>query len=261
MITTEQIKELRDSTGVSVMHCKKALEEAEGNMEKALMILKKKSSEVAAKKADREAADGLIVVKSAAGKAALVELNCETDFVARNDDFIQLANKISDLVLAEGADAAREKATDMINEVVQKIGENIKLGTVTIIEGETLGSYVHGGKSAVVVSLKGGTDVLAKDIAMHIAAMRPEFMTEAEVPADALAMATDLFKKEVEETGAGKPEDIKQKILDGKLATYFAERTLVKQPFVKSPDKTIQALLSEANATIVSYTLQSVGQR
>jgi elongation factor Ts len=173
-ITTDQVKALRDQTGVSVMQCRKALEEAGGDMEKALMILKKKSSEIAAKKSDRDAADGRIAVAKNDSKAVLVELNCETDFVAQNSDFVTLAEALAQKALAEGKEAAEAAAPDMINPVIQKIGENIKLGRILEVSGGTIGSYVHNGKTAVVVSLTGGNAETAKDVAMHVAAMHPE---------------------------------------------------------------------------------------
>lgn len=172
-ITAELVKELRDATGVSVMQCKNALEEASGDMEKALIILKNKSSSIAMKKADRNAKDGLIVVKESSDKALVLALHTETDFVARNADFTTLADKLATLAINEGIDSMKEKSLDMINEVVQKVGEKIELGKVSEVNGSTIGSYIHNGKSACVVSLSGGTKELARDIAMHIAAMKP----------------------------------------------------------------------------------------
>ncbi len=255
-ITAELVKELRDGTGVSVMQCKNALEEAEGDMEKALVILKKKSSSIAMKKADRTAHDGIIVVREMAGKTLLVALHCETDFVARNEDFITLANKLADLGEAEGVDAMKEKSLDMINPVVQKVGEKIELGTVSVIEGEVLGSYVHGSKSAVIVSLKGGTPELAKDIAMHIAAMKPAFIKIEDITIDDKAKVVEVFEKEVAESD--KPEEIKKKMLEGKISTYFKEQTLMDQSFIKNPDITVSNLLKEKGATFVSFTGESI---
>lgn len=178
MITSEQIKELRDQTGVSMMQCKRALEEADGDMAKALEVLKSKSAEIALKKSDREAKDGLIALRSDSKKAILVSLKCETDFVARNEDFINLLDQIADLAWAEGVDKAQAEAQNLINPVVQKIGENIKLGQIRMIEGANLGLYLHNGKRAALVSLSGGSPELAKDLAMHIAAMSPESVDE-----------------------------------------------------------------------------------
>lgn len=253
----EQIKELRDQTGVSVMQCKKAMEEAEGDMEKALMILKKKSSDIAAKKADRVATDGTIVIKKASNKAALVMLNCETDFVAKNSDFQDLANTLVDIALTDGADALQSKASDSISPVVQKVGENIQLGDVYVFEGDTIGTYVHNGKSGVMVALSGGNEELAKNIAMHIAAMKPEFLNKEAIPTEKIDMMREIFAKEVAESD--KPEDIKAKMLQGKIDTYFKEQTLLDQPFIKSPEKTIATLAKDAGATVTKYVYSHIG--
>lgn len=250
-ITTEMLKELRDLTGVSVMQCKKALEEAEGNKEKALMILKKKSSEMAAKKADRAAADGIIVIKKEGNKVVRVILNCETDFVAKNDDFTSLANAIADKALGEGEEAARTAAKDMIDPVIQKIGENILLGDIKTFTGGNIGMYVHNGKAGVITVLEGGDETLARDIAMHIAAMKPEFKSRDEVPAEKVELAKELFAKEV--ASIDKPEEIKNKMLEGKLATYFKEQSLLDQAFVKNPETTVGDLLKKNGATLVSF--------
>jgi elongation factor Ts len=255
-ITTEQIKELRELTGVSIMQCKKALEEAEGDMEKAIMILKKKSSEIAAKKSDREATEGVIVTKRAAGKVAVVELFCETDFVAKNDDFINLANAIAEKALAEGADATKAGSDEMVSQVVQKVGENVQLGRVMVMEGDVLGAYVHDGKSGAVVTLKGGTEELAKDIAMQITAMRPEYTRRDEIPADMLEKAKDLFAEEV--NGSNKPDDIKAKMMEGKVNAYFRDLTLMDQSFFKNPDMTIEKLLASGKAELVSFERISI---
>ncbi|MEI7688970.1 MAG: translation elongation factor Ts [Candidatus Nomurabacteria bacterium] len=256
-ITAELVKELRDATGVSVMQCKNALEEAEGDMEKALIILKKKSSSIAMKKADRVAHDGIIVVIEGEGKTLLLTLHSETDFVARNSDFIDLANELAKLALSEGVESMIAKSLDIINPVVQKVGEKIELGKVEITEGEILGSYVHGNKSAVIVSLKGGSKELAKDIAMHIAAMKPAFVSASDITEDDKAKVIEVFEKEVAESD--KPEEIKKKMLEGKISTYFKEQTLMDQPFIKNPDVTIGNLLKEKGATFVKYIQESIG--
>lgn len=252
-ITTELVKQLRDATGVSVMQCRKALEEAEGDMDKALMILKKKSSDIAAKKSERNANDGVVVIKQSGNKTAMVVVNCETDFVAKNEDFTTLANAIADKVLAEGKDAVVASASDLINPVIQKTGENIQLGPISVFEGNTIGSYVHNGKSGVVVELSGGTSELARDVAMHIAAMKPEYIKREDVSADMINKARELFAKEVEETGAGKPEDIKKKMLEGKIDAYFKEQTLADQSYIKNSDMTVGALLAQGGATVTRF--------
>jgi elongation factor Ts len=255
-ITAELVKDLRDKTGVSVMQCKNALEEAEGDMEKALIILKKKSSSIALKKADRNAKDGIIVVKENADKALLLVLHTETDFVAKNIDFINLANKLADLAISEGIDSMKAKSLDIINEVVQKVGEKIELGKVEEIIGNIIGSYIHNSKNAVVVSLSTGTKELARDIAMHVAAMKPSFTTREEITDEDKKKVVEVFEKEVNETD--KPEEIKKKMLEGKISTYFKEQTLMDQIFIKNPELTIEALLKNNNAKLVSYLFESI---
>ncbi len=256
-ITTELLKELRDETGVSVMQCKKALEEAGGDMEKARIILKNKSKDAAAKKADRDAADGVIVVVGDASKAILLTLHCETDFVARNEGFVELANTLANMALTDGVDAMKANSGEMINQVIQKIGEKIELGKVEELSNGTIGSYVHGGKKAVVVALKGGTPELAKDIAMHIAAMNPAYTSREDISADSQEKAKEVFMKEVEESD--KPAEIKEKILKGKIDTYFKEQTLLEQPFIKNPELTVGKLLEQANASMVTFIRESIG--
>ncbi len=255
-ITTELIKELRNSTGISVMQCKRALEEAEGDMAKALAILKKTSSDIALKKADREAKDGAVMVKSGNNKSALVSLHCETDFVSRNEDFTSLLSKLTDKALTEGIEKMKENAKDLIDPIIQKTGENIQLGEAFVIEGNILGNYVHNGKSAIIVSLEGGSVELAKDIAMHIAAMKPEYISTDEISDETKKLMTEIFQKEV--ASSDKPEEIKKKMLDGKIATYFKEKTLLEQPFIKNPDETISKLLENAKAKIKEVKRYSI---
>jgi len=255
-ITTELVKELRDSTGVSVMQCKNALEEAEGDMEKALIILKKKSSSIAIKKADRNAKDGIIVILEAEGKALLLTLHTETDFVSKHEDFTTLANKLAEIALSEGVEKMSSQATDLINLVIQKVGEKIELGRVEEVTGDILGSYIHGGKSGVIVSLTGGTPEIARDIAMHIAAMKPVYTTSEEITEEDKLKVTEVFEKEVAESD--KPEEIKKKMLEGKLNTYFKEQTLIDQSFIKNPELTIGKLLSNNKATLVRFVRESI---
>ena len=255
-ITTELVKELRDATGVSVMQCKNALEEAGGDMEKALIILKNKSSSIAMKKADRNAKDGLIMVKESPEKSLLLALHTETDFVAKNTDFTNLADRLATLAIEQGVDTMKEKSLDMINEVVQKVGEKIELGKVEEIKGPTIGNYVHNGKSACVVSLSGGTKELARDIAMHIAAMKPAYLSKDQITDEDRNKVVEVFEKEV--ASSDKPEDIKKKMLDGKISTYFKEITLMDQSFIKNPDLTIEQLLKNNNAKLDSYVYESI---
>jgi elongation factor Ts len=247
-ITTEQIKELRDATGISVMQCKRALEEAEGDMKKALAILKKTSSDIAQKKGSREVKDGRVSVKTDTAKAVLVSLHCETDFVAKNEDFTNLLQKLTSVAFADGVEKMKTGAKDMIDPVIQKTGENIQLGESFEVSGGVLGTYVHNNKTGVIVALEGGSPELAKDIAMHITAMKPEYMSSDEITEDARKTMQEIFEKEV--ANIDKPADIKKKMLDGKMATYFKEKTLTEQAFIKDGDTTIGKLLEKNKAKI-----------
>ncbi|KKU49760.1 MAG: Elongation factor Ts [Parcubacteria group bacterium GW2011_GWA1_47_10] len=255
-ITTEQVKELRDRTGISVMQCRKALEEAGGDMEKAVAILKKNSSEIAQRKGGREVKDGRVAVKMADNKAVLVALYCETDFVARNEDFVSLLNSLTEKTLKEGAEKMKTGAKEMIDAIIQKTGENIQLGDVYEVEGAVLDNYVHNNKIGVIVSLEGGTKELAKDIAMHIAAMKPEYLSAEEITEEIKKTMREVFEKEV--AGSDKPEEIKKKMLDGKMTTYFKERTLPEQAFIKNGDITVGKLLAEAGAKIKEVKRYSI---
>ncbi|MEI8174492.1 MAG: translation elongation factor Ts [bacterium] len=255
-ITTEMIKELRDSTGISVMQCKRALEEAEGDANKALAILKKTSADIALKKVSREVKDGAVMIKTEDKKAVLVSLHCETDFVSRNNDFTTLLGNLSDKSLKDGIEKMKSGAIDMINPVIQKTGENIQLGDAYEVSGDVLGSYVHNNKIAVIVSLIGGSVSLAKDIAMHIAAMKPEYMTPEEITPETRQTMTEIFQKEV--ANIDKPAEIKKKMLDGKLLTYFKEKTLLNQAFIKDPQESISTLLEKSKAKIKEVKRYSI---
>ena len=206
-ITTELVKELRDKTGISVMQCRRALEEAGGDIEKAVAILRKTSEDIALKKNSREVRDGRVCVKVEKNKSVLVALHCETDFVAKNKDFVVLLSSLTDIALDGGIEKMKENAKDMINPVIQKTGENIVLGEVYEVNGNTLGSYVHNDKIGVIVSLDGGDTSLAKDIAMHVAAMQPEGIPE---------LLDQVFIKNAEETVGQLLEKNKAKIKEVK---------------------------------------------
>jgi elongation factor Ts len=255
-ITTEQIKELRDATGISVMQCKHALVEAEGDMKKAIAILKKTSSDIALKKVNREVSEGRVTIKTEGDKAILVSLHCETDFVAKNEDFATLLEALANKALKEGIEKMKMGAKDMIDPVIQKTGENIQLGDVYEIEGSVLGVYVHNNKTGVIVSLEGGNAELAKDIAMHITAMKPEYMEEKEINDDVKKTMQEIFEKEV--ANVDKPAEIKKKMLDGKMATYFKEKTLVNQIFIKNGEMTVGKLLENNHAKIKEVKVYSI---
>jgi len=255
-ITTEQVKELRDATGISVMQCKRALEEAGGDMKKALAILKKTSSDIALKKMTREIKAGSVSIKTNDKKAVLVSLGCETDFVAKNEDFTTLLSKLTDKALTEGVEKMKAEAKDMIDPMIQKTGENIVLGDAYEVSGNVLGNYVHNNKIGVIVSLDGGSSELAKDIAMHIAAMKPEYISQEEISPDTKKTMQEVFEKEI--STINKPEEIKKKMLDGKMATYFKEKTLLDQAFIKDSEITISQLLDKSKAKIKEVKRYSI---
>ncbi len=256
-VSMDQVKALRDESGVSVMQCRKVLEEAGGDMEKARVLLSKKSSEAAAKKADRETADGLVTIAETNGGLMMFTLLCETDFVAKNEDFVKLATDLAEIVKNEGSSALETKADAMIGPVIQKVGENIRIGKIEEVTGPTVGAYVHSGKSGVIVSLNGGDKDLARDIAMHIAAMKPLYTSVNDIDDAANVAANSVFAEEI--AALDKPEEMKAKILAGKLEAYFKEMTLMNQNFIKNPDLTIEKLLASKGATLAVYKTAFLG--
>lgn len=247
-ITTELVKELRDATGISIMQCKRALEEAEGDMNKALAILKKTSGDIALKKNTREVKAGAVIIKNNANKAVIVTLLCETDFVAKNEDFTSLLSQLGDMALSDGIEKTKENSKELINAIIQKTGENIQLGEMYEVVGEVLGNYVHNNKIAIIVSLNGGSTELARDVAMHVAAMKPEYIKPSDIDEENKKTMMEVFQKEVD--GIDKPKEIKEKMLAGKISTYFKEKTLVDQPFIKDGNITVGKLLENAKAEI-----------
>jgi elongation factor Ts len=260
MITTEQVKELRDKTGISVMQCRKALEEAGGDMDKAIVILQKKGGEASQKKADRSAADGIVVMRTDGTRALTLVLNCETDFVAKNEDFVNLANTLADLAWNDGVEKMQAAAPELINAVVLKSGEKIQLGAVEDLSGEVVNGYTHfDKKSAAVVMLKGGTPEVAKDIAMHVAAMKPSFLHKDEISEENRATVKSVMEAEVATQSEGKSQEIKDKMLEGKINGFFAEQTLLNQSFFKVPEKTIEQYAKDNGATVEKFVLYTVG--
>lgn len=254
MISIDQVKDLRDKTGVSIMQCRKALEEANGDEEKALLILKKASSEAASKRSERATGAGRVVVKTSGDKVAMSAVLCETDFVAKNDDFIKLADFVVNKALEKGENGF--SAESEINEVIQKTGENVKLGDVVVREGGNIGTYVHNDSLGSFVVLEGGTPELAKDIAMHVAAMKPSFISREDISEEEKEKVRSFFAEEVAKED--KPEDIKEKILLGKINNHFASLTLSDQPFVKDADMTVGKLVESAGAKVKEAILVRV---
>ncbi|EKD64216.1 MAG: hypothetical protein ACD_51C00046G0005 [uncultured bacterium] len=237
-VTLEQIKKLRDATGVSTMACKKALEEANGDQEKAVEILRKKGEAKSEARAERSTSQGVIAIVEKSGKAAIINLACETDFVARNEDFIASAKKVAEETLKDENFDAKQIVADLNF----KLGEKIEVKEKKIIEGKVLGSYIHSNnKIGVVVALSGGEVEMAKDIAMHAAAMNPSYLNPEEVPEESVAKEKEIWKELLKKEG--KPEQIWDKIMIGKEKKFREENALIKQPFVKNPEITIEKLL------------------
>lgn len=240
----EQIKELRDATGVSIMACKKALEEANGDYQAAVDILRKKGEAKAADNAGRSTAEGAVHVKEAAGKMAMVAVRCETDFVARGDEFLTLMDQLADEVLAgQLAEGATESET--IKAAVLKMGENMQLGGVALVTGENLGAYVHSNrKIGVVVALSGGTKDMAFDTAMHAAATNPAVVSPDEIAEELVLKEKEIWVDQL--AAEGKTGDIVEKIMMGKERKFREDNALIKQAFVKNPEQTVEQMLGGA---------------
>jgi len=253
-ITLEMVKTLREQTAVSIMQCKKALEEADGDLEKAKIALTKKSGEIAAKKGDRELNAGVILVDG----NTIAEFGCETDFVANNQDFVEMAESVLAKIISENLDKDSEEIKTMLTEATQKFGERVDIIRLEKVEGENLGSYVHGNKSVgAIVSFENEvSEELGKDIAMHIAAQNPKYLKTSDIDAEERAKAEETLKEEVKD----KPEAMQEKILEGKMNSYFKERVLLTQAFIKNPDLTIEKYLAENNNSVVSFVRYGVGE-
>lgn len=250
-ISIEQVKNLREATGVSMMACKKALEEADGNFDTAVDILRKKGEAKAVDRAGRSTGQGVIVVKFDGNKRAMVQLQCETDFVAKGEAFISLAEAITDKLL-KGEIAPQDRELPEVKDAILKLGENVQIGDMAVFEGENVGDYVHSnGKIGVLVSLKGGDSVLARDIAMHVAATNPSFLSPEEVSEDLVKKEKELWSDQLKEEG--KPDEIIEKIMMGKEKKFREENALLKQSFVKNPDKLIENLLEDAGAILEKF--------
>ncbi|MEJ2508991.1 MAG: translation elongation factor Ts [Gammaproteobacteria bacterium] len=272
-ISAALVKELRERTGAGMMECKKALVETNGDIDAAVEQLRKSGQAKADKKAGRTAAEGRIVVATSGdGKqAAIVEVNCETDFVAGDDNFIQFADAVAQRVLSDrpadvealSAMALKDGDAATVEEarkaLVAKIGENMTVRRFQVIEtGGVLGVYLHGTRIGVVVDLQGGDEDLARDLAMHVAASRPVCVSEADVPADTISKEREIFAAQAAESG--KPEDIVAKMVDGRIKKFLKEITLLGQPFVKDPDTTVEKLLAKAGAQVNGFVRFEVGE-
>ena len=275
-ITAALVKELRERTGSGMMECKRALQETGGDIEVAVELMRKAGQAKADKKASRVAAEGLIAVRQAAGAVAVAEINCETDFVTKNDDFRAFAAEVAETVLRDGpADLEALLAAVMGNgqsveenrrACIAKIGENINVRRGVRLASSTgvLGSYLHGTRIGVLVELNGGDAELARDIAMHIAASRPLCVSAEQVPADLVAKEKEIYAAQAAEEARGKPahaiDKIVEKIVEGKLRKYFEAVTLLGQAFVKDPDQSVEKLLQSRQARMVRFERFELGE-
>ena len=273
-ITAQDVKRLREATGVGMMDCKKALTEADGDFDTAVEILRKKGQKVAAKRADRDATEGVIATATSPDGAvsAMVEVNCETDFVARNDDFTTFAQSIADLALAEkaadrdallGAQLNGQSVADAVTEKTGQIGEKIDVRRVALVEasgdGQVVG-YIHpGAKLGVLVEMAGSGDLAeaGRDVAMQAAAMNPVAATRADVPQEVQDKELEIGREQAR--AEGKPEQILDKIAEGKLNRYFKDNVLVEQPFVKDSSMTVQKMLDGKGAELKRFVRFALG--
>jgi len=263
-IKAQDVKELREKTGLGMMECKKALEEANGNLEEAIKNLRKSSALKAEKKASRTAVEGIITSKISDKEITFVEVNCETDFVAKDENFINFCEETLKVAVEASSE---ENLLDEVSEsmekqrmsLVQKIGENIIIRKVKKITGEVLDSYIHSNKKiAAGVSLDQGSPEIAKEIAMHIAASNPIVLSPEDLDESYINSEREIFRSQVEKED--KPEEIKEKMIQGKLNKQLADVSLLKQPFVKDPSKSVEAFLSESNTKISSFIRIEVGE-
>ena len=262
-VTSALVKDLRERTGLGMMECKRALVEAGADIDKAIEELRKSSGMKAAKKAGRTAADGLVSVKVDGGFGVVVEINSETDFVARDEGFQGFVQTVVDA-------AFDSKQTDMAalmsgeleslrEALVQKIGENISPRRVSNIDATVVGGYVHSNnRIAVIVGLSGGDEALAKDVAMHVAAVNPTVVSSDQMSAEVVAAEKEIYAAQARESG--KPEEIIEKMIAGRVNKFLKESSLVDQPFVKDPDTTVGNLVKAAGAEVVSFVRYEVGE-
>ncbi|NKC14198.1 MAG: elongation factor Ts [Gammaproteobacteria bacterium] len=269
-ISAAQVKELRERTGAGMMECKKALVEAGGDIDAAVEAMRKSGQAKADKKAGRVAAEGLIGTAIAPGAAAMVEVNCETDFVAKENEFRDFVSAVAECVLqSRPADVQALAALDMgagsiderRRELIAKIGENMAIRRFEVVEAPAdgvVGRYVHGGRIGVLVALASGSASVAKDVAMHIAACRPICVSEEQIPAAELERERAIFTAQAAQSG--KPAELVEKMVSGRLRKYVNEVTLLGQPFVKDTDRSVQQYLKGESACVAGFSRLEVGE-
>lgn len=273
-ITAAQVKELRERTGSGMMECKKSLKEVNGDMDAAVDLLRKAGLAQADKKAGRVAAEGLICIESSTDRhsAAVVEVNCETDFVARKEEFKEFVRQVSAQVLAKNPDNLETLSELPLSdngdttvelarkELIAHIGENINVRRCVRFESGNgiVGSYLHGTRIGVIIELEGGDETLAKDIAMHVAASKPLYVSGQDVPQDVMDKEKEIFSAQAE--ASGKPAEIIEKMVQGRLKKYLGEVTLLGQSYVKDPDTTVAKLLTGSGAKVVRFERLELGE-
>jgi len=265
-IKASQVKELRDMTGVAMMDCKKALVECEGDIEKALDLLRSNSALKAEKKSSRVAADGILVVSVNEDYATLVELNSETDFAAKDANFLSFAEKVKEYIsknkIFEASVLKESSLEDDRKALVQTIGENIQIRRVVTLEFDStmnIGIYIHSdSKLGSLVVTKDGSDEIAKDIAMHVSAFNPLCLSQDDIDKDVLEREKAIYQNQAQDSG--KPQDIMDKMVDGKIKRFLSEVSLISQNFVKDPDITVQEYIEKGGATIVEFARLKVGE-
>jgi len=261
VISASVVKELRDRTGLGMMDCKKALLEADGDIEAAIEVLRKSSGMKAAKKAGRIAADGMIGAKIEGGKGVIVEVNCETDFAAKDAGFQTFVSTVTNKIFEMGRTDIDLLGIEPEREaLVQKIGENISIRRADLFDGEDkVVEYIHtNGKIGVLIAMEGGTDELGKDVAMHIAAMNPIVVSPADAPADLLSKERDIYAAQAQDSG--KPPEIIEKMIDGRIKKYLSEISLLEQAFVKDSDKNVGKLLESEGSSVSRFVRFEVGE-
>ena len=263
-ISASLVKELRERTGLGMMECKKALVEADGDIEKAIDDLRKSSGMKAAKKAGRTAAEGVVAVKVAddSSYGVLVEVNSETDFVARDENFLAFVDQVVDKAFAEKQTDSAALAADMEDTrqaLVQKIGENISVRRVELLEAPVVGAYVHSNnRIGVLVALSAGDVEVARDVAMHVAAVNPQVVKPEDMPEEVVAKEKEIFVAQARESG--KPEEIIEKMISGRINKFLSESSLINQPFVKDPEVKVGKLVKDAGGDVQSFTRYEVGE-
>lgn len=253
-ITATQVNELRKRTGISMMACKKALTETNGDEDKAIEYLRKRGEAKAAEKSTRDTSEGLVVTKINGNKGVIVKLLCETDFVAKNEEFIAIINNAADTALAESSDVAKAQAEPVIKDLFTKLGENMSIEVETL-EGEGINGYIHtNGKVGTLISLQSSDEEKSKDIAMHITAMNPSVVRPEEVSEELVAKEKEIWSVQLK--NEGKPEEMIEKIMMGKENKFRAESALLKQSFVKDPSVTVEGYLGDN--TVVSFVRMDI---